>query len=114
MVSLLNQARESKADLVIFPESAWMGNPLKDTVLRSDFVRAGQAALNRILPHTKGIGVIWEQKSRYSETAGRKTGRDGWKAHQKKEVLLIEDGKITHKTEEQEQLGFEACVWVSP
>jgi NAD+ synthase (glutamine-hydrolysing) len=100
MVSLLNQARENKADLVIFPESAWMGNPLKDAVLRPDFVRAGQSALNRVLPYTKGIGVILEADVPRSETAGLKTGRDGWKAHQKKEVLLIEDGIITHKTEE--------------
>lgn len=58
MASFVQRAKESKADLCVFPESALTGNPLHDLSRRPDFVHTCREALDRFLPHTAGTGVL--------------------------------------------------------
>jgi NAD+ synthase (glutamine-hydrolysing) len=58
MLSFVDRARESKAELLVFPESALTGNPLQDLLRRPDFLHACRYALDGFLIHTGGIGVL--------------------------------------------------------
>ena len=44
MISFVQRARESKVDLLVFPESALTGQPLHDLSRRPDFVQACKEA----------------------------------------------------------------------
>jgi NAD+ synthase (glutamine-hydrolysing) len=58
IIQLINRAAEDKAELVVFPELALSGYPPRDLLLRPDFIEASRNALDSILPHTNGIGVL--------------------------------------------------------
>ncbi len=58
IVSRLEQAREQKADLVLFPELAVTGYPPEDLLLRPAFLRAADRALEHIAAHAKGIVAL--------------------------------------------------------
>jgi NAD+ synthase (glutamine-hydrolysing) len=58
ILKYIDHARELGVGLVVFPELALLGYPPKDLLLLPDFVQASQDALNEILPHTKGIGIL--------------------------------------------------------
>jgi NAD+ synthase (glutamine-hydrolysing) len=58
IIQLINRAAEDKAELVVFPELALTGYPPRDLLLRPDFIKASRNALDSILPHTNGIGVL--------------------------------------------------------
>jgi NAD+ synthase (glutamine-hydrolysing) len=87
MISFVNKARYNEADLVVFPECALLGNPLRDLIGRSDFIRAGQQALEQFLSHTVGMGVLLSTVSSFD------TGRP------RKSAILIKNGEIVDRTE---------------
>ena len=56
--SWLARARESRADIVLFPELPLTGYPPEDLLLKPRFVEAARAALDRLLPHTAGLTAV--------------------------------------------------------
>ncbi|HVN67360.1 MAG TPA: NAD+ synthase, partial [Candidatus Sulfotelmatobacter sp.] len=55
--ALIEEAREQKADLVIFPELAVSGYPPEDLLFKQQFVADNRAALAEIVKHCRGIAV---------------------------------------------------------
>jgi NAD+ synthase (glutamine-hydrolysing) len=55
IVEWLEHARESNADLVLFPELCVTGYPAEDLLLRPGFVRAARRAVERIAKATHGL-----------------------------------------------------------
>ncbi len=58
IVEYIGRARELGADVVAFPELALTGYPPEDLVLRRSFVTDNLAALDQVVPATKGIAAI--------------------------------------------------------
>jgi NAD+ synthase (glutamine-hydrolysing) len=58
IIQIIEQAKKSQADLVVFPELALTGYPPRDLLLQPDFVQASQNVLDSVLQHTVGIGVL--------------------------------------------------------
>lgn len=58
MIQALSHARTQKADIVLFPELSICGYPPEDLVLHDSFVTSSEAALEKILSHTKGLMVV--------------------------------------------------------
>jgi len=54
----LDRARAMGVDLIAFPELAIPGYPPEDLLLKPDFVRANQAALDRIAPCTHDLTAV--------------------------------------------------------
>jgi len=54
----LARARESRADIVLFPELTLTGYPPEDLLLKPRFVATARAALDRLLPHSEGLTAI--------------------------------------------------------
>ena len=54
----IGRARESGAQLVVFPEQTLNGYPSEDLVLRRSFIRAGVAALERIAADVRDIVAL--------------------------------------------------------
>lgn len=53
----IEKGRKERVDVVLFPELTLCGYPPEDFLLHEDFVLAGEAALEKIVPHTKGLMV---------------------------------------------------------
>jgi len=85
MLSFVDRARESKAELLVFPESALTGNPLQDLLHRPDFVHACRDALDGFISHTDGIGVLMGIPFPVSDTD-----------RLQKSAVLIENGKVAY------------------
>lgn len=88
MISFVNKARDSKADLLVFPDSALPGNPLRDLLNRPDFIQAWQQALEQFLSHTVGIGVLLGSAALASDTG-----------ELRKTAILMENGKVIDRAE---------------
>lgn len=58
IISNIAQARESGADVVVFPELAITGYPPEDLLLKRSFVEESMAALGRVAEATQGITAI--------------------------------------------------------
>ncbi|MGZ4411258.1 MAG: NAD+ synthase, partial [Gaiellaceae bacterium] len=58
IVSRLEQARERRADLVLFPELAITGYPPEDLLLRPAFLRAAEHSLEQVARHAKGLVAL--------------------------------------------------------
>jgi NAD+ synthase (glutamine-hydrolysing) len=58
MLDYLNRARETRADLIAFPELALTGYPPEDLLLRPDFVRENRQALDRVIEAAGDLVVI--------------------------------------------------------
>lgn len=58
IIAALEQARSGGAAVVLFPEMALTGWPLGDLLLRGDFVEGAARALDRVLPHTRGVTAV--------------------------------------------------------
>src|SRR5213083_1849357 len=54
----LAEAKERRADLVLFPELAVTGYPPEDLLLRPGFLRAAARTLDEIAAKTKGIAAL--------------------------------------------------------
>jgi NAD+ synthase (glutamine-hydrolysing) len=52
------EARDNKADLVVFPELMLTGYPPEDLLMKPSFIRDNQAALEKVIAAAKGITVI--------------------------------------------------------
>jgi len=59
IITLAAQARQLKADLVVFPELALSGYPPEDLLLRRAFMQQINAAIKTISEKTRGIDVIF-------------------------------------------------------
>jgi len=57
-IEYIEKAKEKECDLVVFPELSITGYPPRDLLLRDDFLKACDRALEEIMPYTQGIGVI--------------------------------------------------------
>ncbi|HSS74841.1 MAG TPA: nitrilase-related carbon-nitrogen hydrolase, partial [Gaiellaceae bacterium] len=73
IVSRLDEARSSGADLVLFPELAVTSYPPEDLLLRPGFVRAARRSLEEIAAASTGIsalvGVPWFDGDLYNACA---------------------------------------------
>ena len=58
IVERLGEARESGAELILFPELAVTGYPPEDLLLRPGFLRAAAESLREIAAETKGIAAL--------------------------------------------------------
>ena len=58
IVRSLERARDSRSDLVLFPELTLTGYPPEDLLLQPHFVAANREALDGLLPHTRGLTAI--------------------------------------------------------
>jgi NAD+ synthase (glutamine-hydrolysing) len=58
VVGWLERARDTNADLVLFPELVVTGYPPEDLLLRPGFVRAARRAVDAIAKATRGITVL--------------------------------------------------------
>lgn len=88
----IQRARKSGADLVVFPELSICGYPPEDLVERKAFVKKNVEALEALLPHTTGIGVLCG----FAQPNDSAEGHPVYNA-----AALIDDGKligIQHKT----------------
>ena len=59
IISLSYQARESGADLVVFPELAVTGYPPEDLLLRHSFIAHNDLAVQDIVGAVKGIDIVF-------------------------------------------------------
>jgi NAD+ synthase (glutamine-hydrolysing) len=58
ILTRLEEARQQRADLVLFPELAVTGYPPEDLLLRPGFVRAAERSLEEIARATRGIVAV--------------------------------------------------------
>ena len=58
IASSLDRARESRVDVVLFPELTLTGYPPEDLLLKPRFVTAARAALQGLLPLTRGLTAV--------------------------------------------------------
>lgn len=58
IIQAIEKAKRQRAHLVVFPEMAICGYPPDDLLLIPGFISAAAAALEEILPHTKGISAL--------------------------------------------------------
>jgi NAD+ synthase (glutamine-hydrolysing) len=58
ILARLGEAREARADLVLFPELAVTGYPPEDLLLRPSFLRAARETLDEIVTATTGISAL--------------------------------------------------------
>ena len=58
IMQYLEQARESQADLVAFPELAITGYPPEDLLFKTSFLRDNVAAMGRVVAASQGIAVV--------------------------------------------------------
>src|SRR5438045_1414102 len=69
----LAEAKDRKADLVVFPELAVTGYPPEDLLLRPSFVQAAQAKAEALAREARGIvaliGVPWFDRDLYNACA---------------------------------------------
>ena len=69
----LAEAKDRKADLVVFPELAVTGYPPEDLLLRPSFVQAAQAKAAELARESRGIvaliGVPWFERDLYNACA---------------------------------------------
>ena len=54
----LKKARKMAADVIIFPELAITGYPPEDLLLKESFLKQSKKALEKIVPHSKGLVSI--------------------------------------------------------
>ena len=54
----LKRASKMGVDVVIFPELAVTGYPPEDLLLKESFLKQGQRALEKIIPHSKGLTAV--------------------------------------------------------
>src|SRR5438045_9211947 len=74
----LAEAKDRKADLVVFPELAVTGYPPEDLLLRPSFVQAAQQKAEELAREARGtvalIGVAWLDRDLYNACAGCAAG----------------------------------------
>ena len=58
VLQAISQARQKKAQLVLFPELTLTGYPPEDMLFKENFITDNSAVLHSILPHTKGIAIV--------------------------------------------------------
>jgi NAD+ synthase (glutamine-hydrolysing) len=58
IIAAIGQARDAGADIVTLPELAVCGYPPEDLLLRQDFLRTTRAALEVVIPKSKGIIAV--------------------------------------------------------
>ncbi|MEE8339104.1 MAG: NAD+ synthase [Xanthomonadales bacterium] len=76
---LIAQARNAKADLVLFPEMALTGYPPEDLLLRPGFLKAVRHGVHELTASVQGIDVVighpWEQEGqRYNAVSWMRNG----------------------------------------
>jgi NAD+ synthase (glutamine-hydrolysing) len=54
----LERARQSRADIVLFPELTLTGYPPEDLLLKAGFVATARAGIEQLLPHTRSLTAI--------------------------------------------------------
>ncbi|MEJ2606164.1 MAG: NAD+ synthase [Anaerolineales bacterium] len=58
IASAIAKVRESKVDIVVFPEMSVTGYPPEDLLLKPDFIEAARRGLDELVPLTAGITAI--------------------------------------------------------
>lgn len=59
IITLSEQARQSGADIVVFPELALSGYPPEDLLLRQGFIRQIDTAIQQIVSQVAGIDIVF-------------------------------------------------------
>jgi NAD+ synthase (glutamine-hydrolysing) len=54
----IERGRKDHADIILFSELTLCGYPPEDFLLHENFILAGEEALEKIVPHTKGLMVV--------------------------------------------------------
>jgi NAD+ synthase (glutamine-hydrolysing) len=58
IATAISKARESRVDIVVFPEMSITGYPPEDLLLKPDFIEAARNGLTELLPLTSGLTAI--------------------------------------------------------
>ncbi len=58
IVANIERARDLRVDVLLFPELTLTGYPPEDLLLNRGFVTANREALERLLPHTRGLTAV--------------------------------------------------------
>ena len=92
IISAVQDAKKTGADLVVFSELSVCGYPPRDFLEFEDFILQAESAVREIAIHSNGIGIIIGAPTRNP----KKEGKDLFNA-----ALLLYDGKVhgeVHKT----------------
>src|SRR5262249_51494133 len=90
----LGQAREARADVVLFPELVIPGYPPKDLLYKPDFIEANTRAVHEIAQHCDGLTAIVGFAEANKSASGRSlfnsaaVCRDGVVSHIHRKSLL--------------------------
>ncbi len=71
IISTIEEAKTNQTDLVVFPELSVCGYPPRDFLEFSDFIERCKQAIEEIVSHTEGIGVIVGSPSVNPSVAGK-------------------------------------------
>lgn len=89
----IKNARQKKADIVVFPEMTITGYPTQDLLFKKDFLEENKKALNNIVSQTKGIcaivGFVDYDVSSVANSNGESIKRYN-------SAAIIKDGKILY------------------
>ena len=58
IIHALEHAKDTSADIVLFPELTICGYPAEDLLLKTNFIKANRQYLEKVIPHTKGLTAI--------------------------------------------------------
>jgi NAD+ synthase (glutamine-hydrolysing) len=88
IISTIEEAKNHQVDLVVFPELAVCGYPPRDFLEFSDFIERCNKAINEIVQHTGGIGVIVGSPSVNPDIAGKNLFNSAYFIYDKKVVFV--------------------------
>jgi NAD+ synthase (glutamine-hydrolysing) len=71
IIAAINEAKEAKADLIVFSEMSICGYPARDFVEFHDFINKCYAAIDKIKAHADTIGVIVGSPARNHNPKGK-------------------------------------------
>ena len=71
IIAAINEAKEAKADLLIFSEMSICGYPARDFVEFNDFINKCYASIELIKAHTDNVGVIIGSPARNPNQKGK-------------------------------------------
>lgn len=92
MIAAIAQARQERADLIVFGELATCGYPPRDFLEFDDFIRQSDDAIEQLCKHSHGIGIVLGAPERNMDPRGKNLFNA---------VYLLSEGKIQyvqHKT----------------
>lgn len=90
MISAIELAKSKGAELIVFSELCVCGYPPRDFLEFEDFVNECYKAVEKIMEHSEGIGVIIGAPKRNTDPQGKDLFNSAWFLHNKKVIGTAE------------------------